>query len=117
ELFTLVTLVVSLFTLGRLGPLYACAAVGATFVIRLFAAGVVLWRLDGVSLATFFRPQVAPVIASLIMAAAVTAARLGLERVGVPGTVTLAAELLVGAVSYAAAARVVAPATWRETVQ
>jgi lipopolysaccharide exporter len=116
ELFTLVTLVASLFTLGRLGPLHACAAVGATFVLRLIAAGVVLWRLDGVPLGAFFRPQVPPVVASLIMAAAVTATRIALERVGVPGILTLAVELPVGMAAYAGAARIVAPATWEETV-
>ena len=116
EAFTLATLMASLFTLGRLGPLHACAAVGATFVIRLFAAGVILRWLDGVPLWDFFRPQVPPVIASLIMAGAVTATRLGLERVGFPGVLTLAAEMLVGLAAYAAAARLVAPATWQETV-
>ena len=38
ELFTLLTLLATLLTLGRLSPVAACVAVGATFVLRLFAA-------------------------------------------------------------------------------
>jgi lipopolysaccharide exporter len=116
EVFTLVTLFATLFTLGRPGPLYACAAVGLTFALRLLLAGVLLRRLDGVPLAAFFGPQLPPLVAALVMAAAVTGTRIGLARVGIPGGLSLAAQLTVGAVVYLAAARVVARATWDQAV-
>jgi PST family polysaccharide transporter len=116
EVFTLVTLLASLFTLGRLSPVWACVAVGATFVLRLVAAGLLLWRIDGVSFWSFLRPQLPPVAAALIMAAAVTAVRLGLERAGVPNVVSLAAQVLVGGVTYLGAAWVVARETSRDVL-
>jgi PST family polysaccharide transporter len=116
EAITLVTLLASLFTLGRLGPLEACAAVGGTFLLRLLVAGLFLWRLDGVPLSAFFRPQLPPVIAAAIMAAAVTGTRLGLAKAGIPAILSLAAQISVGAAAYIGAARIVAPATWKETV-
>ena len=48
------------------------------------------------------------------MAAAVTAVRLGLERAGVPGVVSLVTQLVAGAVSYAGAAWIIAPTSSRE---
>jgi len=108
EVFTLVTLLVGLLTVGRAGPIAACIAVGGTFFLRLVAAGFLLRMIDGVPLLDFFRPQVRPVAAALVMAAAVTAVRLALERAGAPGALTLIAEVAVGVIAYAAAAWLVA---------
>jgi len=114
ELFTLVTLLGSLLTLGRISPIAACIAVGVTFLLRLVATGVLLQQLDGVSLLSFFRPQLPPLAAALVMAAAVTAVRLGLERAGAPGVVSLVTQLIAGALSYAGAAWIIAPTSARE---
>ena len=114
ELFTLVTLLGSLLTLGRLSPIAACIAVGLTFILRLVATGVLLWKLDNVPLLSFFRPQVPPLAAAFVMAAAVTAVRLGLRHAGVPGALSLVAQFATGVVAYAVAAWIIAPKSSRE---
>jgi PST family polysaccharide transporter len=116
ELFTLVTLLVSLGTLGRVSPVAACIAVGATFFLRLAGTGFLLWKIDRVPLWDFFRPQVPPVVAALIMAAAVTATRLTLQAAGVPGIVSLIAEVAIGIGAYVAAAWLVAREAFRQFV-
>jgi lipopolysaccharide exporter len=116
ELFTLVTLLATLLTLGRLSPVFACIAVGATFVLRLFAAGLLLRWIDGVSLWSFFSPQLPPLVAAAVMAAAVTGTRMALARVGAPNVASLVVQVAAGAVTYAAAAFVVARRTSREVL-
>ena len=116
EAFTLATLLGSLLTIGRWGPLAACVAVGATFILRLAFAAVLLWRLNGVPMGAFFRPQLPPLLASLIMAAAVVATRLGLQASRAPLLLSLSAQLTVGVAFYAIAARLLAPATWRDAI-
>src|SRR5262249_3945480 len=116
ELFTLVTLVVSLFTLGRVSPLAACIAVGVTFLLRLVVAALLLRSLDRGPVWTFFRAQLPPLAASLVMAGAVTGVRLGLARAGIRAGVSLIVQLAIGVAVYIAAARIFAPSTWREAM-
>lgn len=116
EVFTLATLLATLLTLGRVSPVAACVAVGATFILRLVAAGVLLWRIDGVPLWRFFRPQLPPVLAALVMAAAVTGTRLGLARAGVPNVASLILQIAVGGPVYVLAALVLARGTSREVL-
>jgi O-antigen/teichoic acid export membrane protein len=116
ELFTLGILFASLFTIGRISPIAACIAVGATFLARLVATAGLLWLTDGVRPWTFFAPQVPPLAASLVMAGLVTAARAGLERAGVPLFPSLVAQIAVGVAGYAAAAWLFARRAFQEIV-
>jgi lipopolysaccharide exporter len=116
EIFTLLTLLISLETVGRISPIAACVAVGVTFLLRLLASGLLLWKMDHIPLRDFFLPQLPPVIAALIMAAAVTAIRLTFERAGVPGVVSLITQVLVGIAAYAIAAWVVARDAFRQII-
>ncbi|HET6149025.1 MAG TPA: oligosaccharide flippase family protein [Polyangia bacterium] len=114
DVFTVLVLLLSLATLGRLSPVAACIAVGATFFLRLAGTGFLLWKIDGVPLWDFFRPQIPPVIAALIMAAVVTAVRLALGHLGAPGVVSLIAQVVIGIAAYAAAAWFVARDAFRQ---
>jgi len=97
--------------------LYACAAVGAAFLLRLLVAGLLLRKLDDVPLWAFFGPQLPPVAASLVMAGAVTAARLALTAAGVRPGLSLFVQIPVGVAAYVAMARVIARPTWEQTLQ
>jgi PST family polysaccharide transporter len=116
ELFTVLALLGSLLTLGRLGPVEACMAVGAAFFMRLGAAAVLLRKIDGLPLGQFFRPQIAPIVAAAAMAAVVTVVRLALEQAGTPGGVRLAAEVIVGVPTYVLALRLLARSAWRDFI-
>src|SRR5258708_32888623 len=50
ELFKLVVILLALVTLGRMGPLWACTAVGIAFGAHAFASLWVVRRVDGIPL-------------------------------------------------------------------
>jgi PST family polysaccharide transporter len=112
EILKVAALVVLLVTVGRLGPLWACTAVGFAFVLHAFASMVVVQALDGVTVASLAARCGAPFVACALMAAAVVATRAGLDYAGVvrPGVVVLA-EIAVGAMAYPLAAFAVARST------
>jgi lipopolysaccharide exporter len=109
EWLTLALLIGSLVSFGRLSPLWACAAVGIAYVVRTLAAIVVAQRRAGVGTAEFVARLGPPLLACIPMVAAILAVRVGLENRGVTApAVRLAAEILAGAVTFAAAALVLA---------
>lgn len=127
ELTTVITMVIGLVTLGRISVLWACVAVGLATLIRVIVTALVLKRLHGIGLWAFFFPQLQPVFACLPMAGAVIGVRYALAgpveairdafvnhgmtvahafRAG--SAVSLLVEVVVGALVYVVAARVVA---------
>jgi PST family polysaccharide transporter len=112
----LVALVVLLLTMGRSGPLWACAAVGVAFALHTIASMVVVEALDGVAISTLLARCAPPLAACSVMFAVVVAARDVLRRaagsVGVahPGVV-LAAQVGLGAATYVVAALFMARST------
>lgn len=105
EWLSLGIIMVSIATLGRAGVLWTCGAVGVAFVIRTLLLMYVVQRLDGIPMRRFLLPLVRPLIACLVMVAAIIAARPIL--VGLAPTVRLAIEITVGAVVYLAGARLI----------
>ena len=127
ELTTVTTMVIGLFTLGQISVIWACVAVGLATFMRVIVTALVLKRLHGVGLWAFFKPQLQPVAACLPMIGAVIGLRhLLAGPIGALAThltahgmseahayrtgsaVSLLAEVVVGAVAYVLAARVVA---------
>lgn len=117
EVFRLVALVVLLFTMGRLGPPWACAAVGVAFAFHAFASMIVVQVTDGVTAAALLSRCAPPLAACVTMAAAVLATRVGLARAGVDAkALDLVLEITSGAVAYVASARVLARSTTADLV-
>ncbi len=108
-------LLAAIALLGRLGPLWACAAVGLAFAVGSFGYFWVIRRIDGLTLREQILPLLPPVLACAPMVLAVIAARRGLSALGgAPDAVGLAAELLAGALVFIPSALVLAPAASRD---
>ena len=101
--------------LGRLGQLWACAAVGVAFTLGSFGYFRVIRRIDGLSLRAQIVPLVPPVLACAPMVVAILALRRGLVALGgVPSAIGLLAELLIGALVFVPSALVLAPSASRD---
>ena len=101
ELFKLLVILLALVTLGRIGPLWACTAVGVAFAAHALASLYVVRRVDGIPLQRMLA-NLGPVLAACaLMVGAVLGARWFLtEWHGVPIPVHLVIEILVGVLSY-----------------
>jgi PST family polysaccharide transporter len=113
DIATLVVLVISIVTLGRISPLWACVAVGLVSVIRAVVTGVIVRELHGVNLGAFFGPQLRPVFACLPMTAAVLLVR---QVTSLAPAGQLALEIVAGATGYLGGAWVIANATFRDAL-
>lgn len=103
-------------TLGRLGPLWACGAVGVAFGAHALASLMAL-RLGDEPLpwSGLLGGFVGPLAASAPMAAAVLGVRHGLRAVGLSSApLSLALELVAGGLVYVPAALLFARATSRD---
>jgi hypothetical protein len=108
EVTRLVLLLVSMLVLGRLGPLWICAAVDWAVTTH---AIVCLWvvSLDGVPLGATLRGLAPPLLACLPMAAAVYGVRYGLIYLGIECPLaSLLLEIVLGAAVFVCSALVVA---------
>jgi PST family polysaccharide transporter len=109
EVVKLGSLVMLLLTLGRWGPLWACAAVGLAFAIHACVSMVAVQVLDGISVAALARECAPPLMACAPMVVAVLSSRLALAHVGVRrGPATLAIEVAIGTVAYVISALAIA---------
>jgi PST family polysaccharide transporter len=109
-------LVVFLLSMGRFGPLWACAAAGATYGAHAIGSAWVVRRLEGVAIGGLLAPLLGPLLACVPMVAAVLGTRLLLSAQGVGPKVTLPCEVLAGGVAYVAAALLIAPGLTREMI-
>lgn len=108
-------LLAAIALLGRLGPLWACAAVGLAFAVGSFGYFWVIRRIDGLTLREQILPLLPPVLACAPMVFAVIAARRGLIALGgASDAVGLATELLAGALVFIPSALALAPAASRD---
>jgi PST family polysaccharide transporter len=111
-------MVLFLVTVGRLGPAWACLAVGLGQITNGAASLAIARRAEGLSPRDFLAGVSRPVAAAAAMLAAVTALRLGLPPLGVRGAWSLLAlEVLAGAAVYLAAAWVLARPTVDDALQ
>ena len=117
EITKTVGLLAAIALLGRLGPLWACAAVGVAFTLGSFSYFRVIRGIDGLSLREQILPLLPPVFACAPMVLAMLAARRGIAALGgAPDAVNLAAELLVGALVFLPSALLLAPAASRDLI-
>ncbi len=97
----LAILLLALVTLGRMGPLWACTAVGVAFGAHALASLWVVRRVDGIPLGRMLA-NLGPVLAACMpMVIAVLGARWLVDaRGGVPLALRLAIEIVSGALAY-----------------
>jgi PST family polysaccharide transporter len=112
----LAALVALLLTMGRPGPLSACAAVGVAFALHAVASMAVVEVLDGVTMSTLLGRCAPPLAACCAMFAVVVATREVLRRAaGAVGAAhpafVLAAQVGLGAATYVVAALILARST------
>jgi PST family polysaccharide transporter len=109
EIFTFVLLMALLFTVGRMGPLWACVAVGLAFMARLPLTAYILHKIDQVPAGQFLRPLVPPVLCAIPLVAAVLGTRSGIQALGIHSHLLgLFAEIAAGGLAYLVAVLVFA---------
>ena len=117
EWLSLALLLISLATLGRISPLWACGAVGLTFVVRTAAVFLVAHVSCGMSPRLLLSPLMPPLLACVPMAAiilAVRAATHGWE--GYSPVFGLLVEVAIGACTFLAAAALVSRPSLRDLI-
>ena len=102
-------LVALILTLGRLGPLWVCAA--ATMAALATHAGglVAVSRMEKIGLVAMLGCFAPALVASLVMVAAVLATRSACSTMLFTPWMALVAEICLGALVYGVAARLLAP--------
>ncbi len=99
-------------TIGRFGPLWACAAVGIAFAGDAIASMWVVSRIDKIPMTTLVGTCVPPLVACLPMVVTILGARFLLEQLGVHVRgVGLSVEIIAGALGYVIGALFLAPKT------
>lgn len=111
-----VAVVASIATLGRLGILWTCGAVGIAFAVHTLASLFAVKRADGIPVATLLRSLAPPLAACAPLVAAVLATRAGLAALAVGELPGLLLESLAGGLAYVASALLVARGASRELV-
>ncbi len=115
EITKTVGLLAAIALLGRLGPLWACAAVGIAFALGSFGYFWVIRGTDGLPLRDQILPLLPPIVACAPMVLAMLAVRRGIAALGgATDAVDLAAELFVGAFVFLPSALLLAPAASRD---
>jgi PST family polysaccharide transporter len=105
EWLSLGALMGAIATIGRISVLWTCGAVGVVFTLRTLA---LLWevkRLDGIPLHRFLVPLFRPLVACVVMVAAILAVRPSLQNL--PPVIQLAIEVTLGTTVYLAGARLI----------
>lgn len=117
EALKLSSLVLCIATLGRLSPVWTCAAVGIAFGIHALASLWVVQTIDAIPLRRSLGCLTPALAACLVMVALVLTARAGIASVGpLPAPLALVIEVAAGAIGYLAAAAVLARQVSRELV-
>jgi PST family polysaccharide transporter len=105
EWMSLGIMMAGIATIGRLGILWACGAVGVAFLVRTLALLIAVHRIDGIPLRRFVVPLLRPLAACVLMVAAILVARPGLAGLG--PLIRLVVEVALGAAVYLAGARLI----------
>lgn len=104
-----VAVLVTVATVGRVGPLWTCGAVLLCTIISVLGCAFALRAYDGVRVTALLATQAGPLLACVPMIGAVLLARLALDGVGLDQRhLRLAIEILAGGVAYVGAAFLVA---------
>jgi PST family polysaccharide transporter len=115
ELTKTIGLLTAIALLGRLGPLWACAAVGIAFAANGLANVWVVSRMERGSVLGFLLPLLPPIVACGPMVVAVLGMRRLLAALGpIPRGLGLALETLAGAAVFVPSALILAPVVSRD---
>lgn len=98
EWLSLGILLAGMATIGQLGILWMCGAVGAMFVIRTLLLMLVIQRLDRLALRRFLVPLLRPLLVCVAMVAAIIALRPAIDSLR--PVFQLAIEVALGAAVY-----------------
>jgi PST family polysaccharide transporter len=115
DVLTLFMLLGALWSLGRLSPMWSCAAVGIVFFLRMLIWGWALKFSEGIPLRTFLVPLLPAIFASGPLVAGAVGTHQLMARV-LPGhpLVSLVAEILAGTLGYGVGVLLFARAQARE---
>jgi lipopolysaccharide exporter len=115
ELLKLAALVAGMAAFSLLGPLWACAGVGAAFAAHTLTSASLCVRRHDVPARGLFWAFVRPLLACLPMVGAVLAVRFGLRALGVyRPLLSLLLEIPAGVLVYVPSAFLLAPAIARD---
>ena len=114
EWLALALLMGSIATIGRLGILWTCGAVGLTFVLRTLLLMWTIQRLDGIPMRRFLLPLARPLLACLAMVGAISLARPLLGDLA--PAVRLLVEIAIGGAVYLASALLIFRSTASELI-
>jgi PST family polysaccharide transporter len=106
EGFKLVAVIGCIYGFSRFGPLWSCFGVGLAFLMELSAAWFVMSRGDGIPFTAFFARLFPPLLACVPMVVTVELTRRAM--VDLPVLLSLATQMLVGAISYGVGALLLA---------
>lgn len=118
EILAVAALLGSVFTIGRLGPLWTCTAVGLAFIAQVLVQFGYVAKREQIPLRTMLLSVWGPLSACAIMAGCVFVARYSLDTPSWSSKLlALSVEVGVGASSYLVAVAVVAQGPARELIQ
>jgi PST family polysaccharide transporter len=112
----LVVIVASMLTIGRLGPLVACFAVGFGYGAALLIAQYSIARTDGVPMTALIGRTVPPLLACAPMVLAVVGVRHLWTSAGLGPGAGLPIEIAAGALSFVLGAFTLARGITREFI-
>lgn len=112
----LVVIVVTMLTLGRISPMFACLSVGCGYGVALLIAQYSIWRTDGVPMTALIGRTVPALLACVPMVLAVLGVRYLLARADVGPQVGLPLEIIAGALGFVAGAFTLARGVTREFI-
>lgn len=98
EWLSLGVLVAGIATIGRLGILWTCGAVGAMFILRTLSLMVVIQRIDGIAVGRFLGPLLRPLLVCIAMVAVIVVMRPIVAPLA--PVVRLCTEVALGGVVY-----------------
>ena len=107
---------VTMLTIGRLGPLFACLSVGCGYAVALLVAQYSIWRSDGIPMTALLGRCAPPLLACAPMVLAVLAARHALALARVGPLLGLPVEIAVGIVGFVLGAFTLARRTTGEFI-
>jgi lipopolysaccharide exporter len=117
EISKLILLLGVMLTLGRLGPIWACVAVGVAFLLHTAASLWLVDRTENLPLRRLVVGMLGPVVASVPMCLAVLGVRQAMAGMGLGNAfLGVVLETLAGAIAYVPAALLLAPTVSRDFV-
>ncbi len=117
QCLTVALLLVLIATLGRLGPLWVCAAAGLSAGVYSLASLFTVNRFDRIPLTQILAVLSGPFAACIPMIAAILVSRTALYGIAPRPGIALVIEILVGAATYVGAVFLLAPSPVREMLR